>query len=326
MRVNSTSLAIWLAVTACASDLACGNTTAFDDASHTAYDNGWQTGDNGGTGFTPWSLSYSGVLTGLSHNPQFIARSPLSGNLLGTPAFGLTTSDRDTFSDTCEAVRTFNAPLAIGQTLSIDLDGSDLGTGGQPFSRGNTFQLIGSNGQERFSLYTSNRFNDNNWATHRDENTGVAAGNAFRVEFTLATANSYNLALLPIGGGNPLFTQTGAALNGALNTGITQLRISAYGTGSTANGAKELFFRMLMLSSDALSGDYNEDGRVDAADYAVWRKTGAVQSGYDLWRAHFGEPATSSAIASSATSTVPEPAALITLIFGLCGVTRIRRQ
>ena len=54
--------------------------------------------------------------------------------------------------------------------------------------------------------------------------------------------------------------------------GITQLRISAYGTGSSEIGSKELFFDNLMLSSpDALSGDYNQDGTIDAADYVVWR-------------------------------------------------------
>ncbi len=37
-----------------------------------------------------------------------------------------------------------------------------------------------------------------------------------------------------------------------------------------------------------LEGDYNEDGKVDAADYVVWRKTGINgQQGYDTWRSEF---------------------------------------
>ena len=65
-----------------------------------------------------------------------------------------------------------------------------------------------------------------------------------------------------------------------------------------------------------LPGDYNEDGAVNAADYVVWRKTGGTQSGYDAWRANFGNTAGassarhggSSAGASPSLAAVPEPA------------------
>lgn len=40
-----------------------------------------------------------------------------------------------------------------------------------------------------------------------------------------------------------------------------------------------------------LDGDYNADGKVDAADYVVWRKTDINgQQGYDDWRENFGRP------------------------------------
>ncbi|HEX3599362.1 MAG TPA: hypothetical protein VHU84_04430, partial [Lacipirellulaceae bacterium] len=64
-----------------------------------------------------------------------------------------------------------------------------------------------------------------------------------------------------------------------------------------------------------LAGDFNHDGRVDAADYIVWRQTSGPSSDYDLWRAHFGE---SIAISGSTVTTngVPEPH-LISLLFVL---------
>lgn len=305
MRVTSRLVPICLLAIACASDLALGETIVFDDASHTAYADGWQTGDNGGTGFGAWSLAYSGVSSGLFHNPQFITRLPLSGNLLGTPAFGLTTSDRDSYSDTSEARRNFNAPIGIGDTLSVDLDGSALESGGRPYTSGNTFQLFGSDGQERFGLYTSSRFNDNNWATNRGVNTGVASGSAFRVEFTLVSADTYNLAILPVGGGNPIFSRTGAALTGTANTDIMRLRFSTYGTGSSANGTKELFFGRLIVSSNTIGGDYNADGAVEAADYVVWRELDRSQDGYNDWRANFGRTTGAGSLSDVA---VPEPA------------------
>ncbi len=78
---------------------------------------------------------------------------------------------------------------------------------------------------------------------------------------------------------------------------------------------------------ERLEGDYNFDGRVDAADYTVWRDTlgetvvlagaGADGNGdgvvdvadYSVWRAHFGQ--TSSA--SLTAATVPEPSSLVGL-------------
>jgi hypothetical protein len=78
----------------------------------------------------------------------------------------------------------------------------------------------------------------------------------------------------------------------------------------------------VLLIPPAISGDFNRDGVVDAADYVVWRQTlnqtvtkgagadananGVVdQSDYDLWRAHFGN--TTGAGAFDNRSAVPEP-------------------
>jgi hypothetical protein len=36
------------------------------------------------------------------------------------------------------------------------------------------------------------------------------------------------------------------------------------------------------------AGDFNGDGKVDAADYVVWRSSINTQAAYDTWRANFG--------------------------------------
>ena len=70
-----------------------------------------------------------------------------------------------------------------------------------------------------------------------------------------------------------------------------------------------------------LSGDYNTNGVVDAADYVVWRNglgTTYTQADYDVWRANFGQT-----IGSGAASlrrpfiAVPEPATLTLLIMAM---------
>jgi len=65
-----------------------------------------------------------------------------------------------------------------------------------------------------------------------------------------------------------------------------------------------------------LDGDYNFDSFVDAADYAIWRKTDGTQARYNLWRSHFGGPPGSGAGASVNVS-VPEPATLVLLLFAV---------
>jgi hypothetical protein len=61
--------------------------------------------------------------------------------------------------------------------------------------------------------------------------------------------------------------------------------------------------------SAGIPGDFNQDGKVDAADYVVWRKTDGMQAEYNLWRANFGRTSGSgSSLGSSAA--VPEPGTL----------------
>jgi endonuclease/exonuclease/phosphatase family metal-dependent hydrolase len=70
-----------------------------------------------------------------------------------------------------------------------------------------------------------------------------------------------------------------------------------------------------VLSS--LSGDFNADGIVDAADYVVWRKgLGSIytQNDYTIWRAYFGETA-----GDGASAAVPEPPIGVLLLMATAG-------
>jgi hypothetical protein len=96
----------------------------------------------------------------------------------------------------------------------------------------------------------------------------------------------------------------------------------------------------LAPSSPTLDGDYNDDDKVDAADYVVWRKhagtttalpndphggtIGAAQ--YNTWRSNFGDTAGSGAAAgSSSIFLAPEPASSAMLLMGMVAIYFRRR-
>jgi hypothetical protein len=83
---------------------------------------------------------------------------------------------------------------------------------------------------------------------------------------------------------------------------------------------------VLSVVSTALAGDYNADGKVDAADYVVWRKTDGSQAGYDLWRTNFGRTAGSGSGASSGLGAVPEPATWTFILLGAMSALALRRN
>jgi hypothetical protein len=333
---NAISFSIIRNFAACAflvfsADTAAASVVASDNASNASYSDGWQTGDNGGIGFGPWTLSLSGSGSGLLYPPQFIDRTPLPGNSLGAPAFALTTGDQRSAFETSEVRRPLVVPLAVGQTLTANINGSALDPHAPSFTIGNTFDLLAASGSERFSLFTNNDYHSNRWTVTGDLDTGISAGSSFRIDFTLTSANSYNLVLSPVTGDAALFTQTGASLAGTAGTSIATLRIADYGTGSSSDGSKECFFDDLLITALGIPGDYNNNGTVDAADYVVWRKNAGTNNPlandpiggtigtaqYNQWRANFGQTAPGAGSSSGAitNATVPEPATLVLLMF-----------
>ena len=86
-----------------------------------------------------------------------------------------------------------------------------------------------------------------------------------------------------------------------------------------------------------VSGDYNNNGVVDAADYVVWKNAGATDTlandttpgtvssaDYDVWRANFGKtPGSGSSLGGS--TAVPEPTSMLLVVLGVAGLFASRR-
>ena len=96
---------------------------------------------------------------------------------------------------------------------------------------------------------------------------------------------------------------------------------------------------VLSVVGVGLTGDYNGDGSVDAADYVVWRKSmGATGAGlpadgngdqvvdhddYTMWRSNFGK--TSAASSATFAAGVPEPGSAMLLLVGAAAAAKRRR-
>ncbi len=107
-------------------------------------------------------------------------------------------------------------------------------------------------------------------------------------------------------------------------------------SGASPPGGGEFFLDNIQALSGIepplTTGDYNENGFVDAADYVVWRKTlgetvgnegdgadgnasGTIEPGdYDFWRARFGNVVAAPGLGAA---VVPEPAAALLLLIAL---------
>jgi hypothetical protein len=111
------------------------------------------------------------------------------------------------------------------------------------------------------------------------------------------------------------------------------------GTVGTIAGSGGEDVVLIGLSSVSLgvAGDFNEDEKVDAADYVVWRKNETANNPlpndnglttqaarFDLWRANFGEMLGSGSGGNA--GAIPEPSALVLILFGAIGLTFRRRR
>ena len=66
-------------------------------------------------------------------------------------------------------------------------------------------------------------------------------------------------------------------------------------------------YHVIEWSQVSLPGDFNDDGKVDAADYVAWRQQSRTQGDFDTWRTHFGDSVGNSSTVSSTISPMPVP-------------------
>ena len=218
----------------------CSAQFAADYATHSAYADGWQTGDNGGYGFNPWALSGSSATM----------NSSSSFNQLGMAW----TLYNPTPADLITATRGLASPLQIGQVISTVFDNpSAIG-----YWRGFTVGLL-SSGTERVSVWqfgigwntpTPPYAGGNNlgrWQAgdgHMTPLTAADTSAGVQLDIGLAGPNSYSLTMTPLGNPSLAFTETGLLANSG---DINEIKFTFYNFASDPLAATDFYISSMTI-------------------------------------------------------------------------------
>ena len=183
---------------------------------------------------------------------------------------------------------------------------------GQVESRGGTV----SPGNGVGTLSIEGRFATSETANLAIELGGLAAGTQYDqlvVDGGVALDGTLSVSLVNLGAG--LFapsignTFTLITATGEVGGTFDNLLLPSGFTWNVAYNANSV---VLSVTGIGLAGDFNSDGKVDLADYVVWRKTNGSPQNYQLWRSHYGTGTGSgSGAGSGLAASVPEPAAML---------------
>jgi hypothetical protein len=223
---------------------------AQDSAAEAAYGDGWQPGDNGGSGWgggwTFKSSSNATITTGDSNRGFFFFDSRDNNNPAGAGGDSNGDGDINSANDRAwglyansaseiYAVRPFSGALSVGQTVAFDFDNGNITSGGvvgvrlvsdannPATSREFEIRFVGGD-----SFY--NHTNGGGFST----STMGFSREGIHVEFTLTGANTYSLFAERLQDGST-YSTTGTTQSGNPINGLA-LRNQNAGSGAASNG------------------------------------------------------------------------------------------
>ena len=331
---------------------------ASDNASDPAYADGWEEGDNGGSGFLPWT-------GGMYGNPVAIdSGSPEPDNDLGAPAFQFGTGGSGYW-----AIRPFATPIQPSQSFKLDFDPFAFSVPDPP-----EFVYLSNDSLIRFDSTAGWRFRMYNWLAKYNDGGQITnyGADEWAIGATTAFDNLNGGAALPTGGAGFLTGYTGPDSQDGfsmtldiitidtyrvliVDDGVTKVDVSGqlrdlgtagqevdqlvfWSQDATASDIDSAYFNNLLIESTAgLPGDYNSDSVVDAADYTVWRDNlGTTNSlpndsiggtigvaHYSQWKNNFGMGGSGAGIGGIA---IPEPATCFVMLSGALGGMLLMRR
>jgi hypothetical protein len=200
-----------------------------------------------------------------------------SGGTLSPGLRTITTAEDDSLTN-IGTFRTGNLSMRGGSTLNYQFNSS-----GTP-----TADLLNVDGTLSLQCTT---------ATCATAPAGPDTTGAMLILKDLAAASTplsagTKLTLLSYSGTWDTTTFDGLANGASVAVGANTFTIKYDDTSAGLNGGLYSNFVTLTAAQAGLSGDYNGDGKADAADYVVWRTDpaghGGDPAGYETWRTNFG--------------------------------------
>ena len=184
---------------------------AEDEASHSAYNNGWESGKNSGTGFGAWLFQTAGGVGNDSHSGFFVAEASVQVDIdnvgLGGKAFGMFANGVG-FEVAC-AFRSFDSPLAVGDSFSLMMETSDfikkfdsddqrpglIGFSLRTGAAAETWDDFQTGARMQFGFYEGET-NYQVYDGEEDHDTGVpVSATGVSVTVTLASPDTYHLEI-----------------------------------------------------------------------------------------------------------------------------------
>ena len=203
-----------------------GTVTNARDAS-TNYAGGWTNGSNGGTGFGSWTLNNSS-------NAGFWA---------ATGGWGFWSHEGGNLA---EAIRTFSAPLATGQTFSVHMKNGWIWESGGSVG----VALRNGSGATQWELYFNGGDTFYNTPAGATDIGWTDAG--IDIRFTVTGTNTFSVEVRPVGGSARQYTGTFA---GAL----ADFRAWSYSNGTLdgQNSNRDYFINDLLITSPVAGSPSN---------------------------------------------------------------------
>ena len=249
--MNNRGLMVWT-LFACASVGAARGARAAnlasDNAADPAYNAGWTTGANGGSGFGAWSLSPVGSPPQFSYyigSSASNGAAPPSGNVDASgKSWGLSNS----IADACDATRTFTGgSLSVGQHVLVDMDNG-------PVAGAGFVELALRSGKNDRLEWLANASTGQTYVFSNQQSPGIISqvntaipftSNGLHLDFSLTGADTFAVDATPAGGTTHHFTGT---LEGTSAAGIDTVEFLNYAAGT--GPSHDLFFNNLAVTPE----------------------------------------------------------------------------
>ena len=229
-------------------------TFATDNGGNSAYSDGWQSGDNGGSGFNAWTFN-NGLNSG-----EFIG-SPANNGMgttgIGTTAFGVYGNQNGQYYN---ATRSLSAGLGIGDSFTFGW-AMNWDTGASGLNKGIEFRSGSTN------IFSINNSGTSSAITVNGVDTGFGYGtNPMFVTLT-RTATGYSFSMTPDRDGTGSYSAT-------ISSNVTIDGFNIYGSGIDNNGNRNVYYNNFAKTN---SGVFTQGGSVTNAN--TFSGTGALSIG-----------------------------------------------